>query len=97
MESNKPVHALSCGTLRIAVWKNTSDLGEFFTLSAHRVFMRNGQWEKSTYFSEYDLVTLSRLIIDAHSWIQEHKKADVQLLSMPKVTSESEDVPSDED
>jgi len=69
METNKPVHIVSCGTLRLAVWNHISDFVEFFDLSIHRVFMRNGEWEKSTYFSEYDLLTLSNMVVDAHSWI----------------------------
>lgn len=93
MEGNKPVHTMSCGTLRVSIWKNTSDLGEFYNLGFHRVFMRNGQWEKSSYFSEYDLLTLSKVVLDAHAWIQEHKNPHPQALCLPRVIDDDEDKP----
>ena len=96
MESNKPVHTVSCGTLRVSIWKNTSELGDFFNLGIHRVYLRNGQWERSSYFSEYDLLTLSKAVLDAHSWIQNHKKPEVLALSMPKVTYDDDETPTAE-
>lgn len=94
MESNKPVHTLSYGTTRVTIWKYTSDLGEYFKIGVHSIFTRNGKWEKNSYFSEYDLLTLSKAILDAHAYIQNHRSPDEQSLCMPKVVGDDDDVPS---
>jgi len=93
MESNKPVHTLSYGTTRVTIWKYASDLGEYFKIGVHSIFMRNGKWEKNSYFSEYDLLTLSKAILDAHAYIENHRKPADQPLTIPKVISHDDDVP----
>jgi hypothetical protein len=91
MNENKPVHTLSYGTIRVTIWENESDLGTFFSIGIHRVYTKDGKWEKSSYFSEYDIPILSKAIFDVHAWLQNHKKTDVQPLCLPAVIND--DVP----
>jgi hypothetical protein len=92
MNENKPVHTLSYGAIKVSIWENESDLGTFCNVGFHRVYNKDGKWEKSTYFSEYDVPILSKAILDAHSWIQNHKNTDVQPLCLPAVAND-DDVP----
>ena len=82
MTEKQPVHTMSYGTTKISLWKNEADMGVFYSVGVHRVFTREGKWEKSSYFSEYDIPILSKAILDAHTWIQEQKKPDAIALPM---------------
>lgn len=84
MTENRPIHTLSYGTIKITIWQNdNSELGTFFNLGIHRVYTREGKWERSSYFSEYDIPILSKAILDAHTWIENFRKPDEMAFTLP--------------
>ena len=91
MTENRPIHTLSYGTTKITIWQNdNSELGKFFNLGIHRVFTREGKWERSSYFSEYDIPILSKAILDAHTWIENYKKPDAMAFTLPAARNDEE-------
>ena len=94
-ETNKPVHTLSYGTVQVTIWQNESELGTFFNVGIDRIYNKNNSWEKSRYFSQYDLCLLSKAILDAHTWIQNNKKAQVSDLHLPAICNVDENQESE--
>ncbi len=76
-DKNKPVHEIRYGTVKVLVWKNTTDKGAMFSVTTGRLYKDGNAWKTSSSFNTEDLPTLTKALSDAHSWIHEHtdKKA----------------------
>ena len=69
-ENKKPVHSIRYGLIQIAVWKNESANGPFYTATMSRRYKDGEEWRDASSYSESDLPTLAKAILDAHSAIQ---------------------------
>jgi hypothetical protein len=85
MTDNKPVHSMSYGSIQVAIWQQKTDLGGFYNVCFNKIYKHEDSWGSSRYFSEFDLCLLSKAVLDAHTWIQNHKQEDVVQLSLPAV------------
>jgi hypothetical protein len=67
----KPVHKLRIGTLSVAIWENSNDNGSWYSVTPARGYKDGEIWKDSDSFGFDDLLTLAKLLDQAHSWIQE--------------------------
>ena len=91
MDQNRPAHTLRYGALNVAVWRNRSDLGVFYSVSFSRSRKQDDTWVKSPYFGECDLCLLAKAMLDVHSWIQTQKTAEVIPLTFPGIDDEAQE------
>ena len=71
----KPAHKIRHRALSVAIWKNDSDKGSFYTVTPSRSYKQGDLWKESDSFAEDDLLALAKLIDQAHSWIMSAEQA----------------------
>ena len=96
MTENKPVHSITIGTIQCVVWKSSNSLGEYFRIQLVRLYKRSDTWEKSQYFSEWDIASLIQIVQQCENWINAQKSLDTAVLTFPKVDNENDETPPTE-
>jgi len=70
MNTTKPVHQVRLGTIKAAVWANTSEDGRTrYSVTVQRIYRDNDEWKHTTAFRRNDLLVLAKVLDMAHSWI----------------------------
>ena len=72
--ANKPIHEIRIGSVKAAIWANDTEKGVIYNVTVGRIFRSGKQWKTSDSFGRDDLLTLSKVVDLAHSWIfqQQH-------------------------
>ncbi len=65
----KPAHKIRNGALEVTIWKNDSDKGPWFSVTPSRSYKQAEEWKQSDSFGFDDLLTLGKLLDQAHTWI----------------------------
>jgi predicted esterase len=77
----QPAHKIRIGSLSVVIWRNTSiDKGTtWYSVNASRSY-KNGddQWKETDSLSFDDLLTMGKLLDQAHSWIAKQMQADAK-------------------
>lgn len=68
-EKNTPVHKIQHGYIEAAIWKNTGEKRDFYSVTFSRNYRSNESWNSSNSFSGSDLLLLAKAADDAYSWI----------------------------
>ena len=76
--ANKPAHKIRQGALTATIWKNDSDKGPWFSVTPSRSYKQGEEWKETDGFGFDDLLTLAKLIDQAHSWIMAQPQAERQ-------------------
>ena len=71
-KASKPVYTLRDGAIEIAVWKNDSNKGPFYSVTPRRSYRKGDQWKESDSYARDDLLVLARLVEMAYAWIITH-------------------------
>lgn len=61
------VHEIACGNVRAAIWRHATEFGPEHTVTVER--MRPFGVDEDVRFEREDLLLLSRILDDAHTWI----------------------------
>jgi hypothetical protein len=70
METNKPIHKLSEGRVKAAIWENKTKEGKtFLNVTFSRVYRAGEQFRDSTSFGRGDLASLVKLAQDAQAYL----------------------------
>lgn len=69
MSEKKPAHKLRLGALTATIWRNQSDKGDFYSVTPSRAYKQGDEWKESDSFPYDDLLAISKLLDQAHSWI----------------------------
>lgn len=83
MSDNKPIHTINYGAIRVSIWCNSAPFGEVYNVSANRCYRNGDKWTRSISFSEFDLPILSKLLLDAHSFILTRKISQHDVIALP--------------
>jgi hypothetical protein len=68
-KAKKPAEKFRDGTIEVAVWRNESEKGPWFSATASRSFKQGEEWKQSDSFGKDDILPLCKLLDQAHSWI----------------------------
>jgi hypothetical protein len=69
-ESNKPAHTIRYCNLKVTIWKNPGQSGDFYSVTLSRSYQdKEDQWHDVSNFNTNDLPTVAKICNDAHSWI----------------------------
>ncbi len=66
-----PIHSVKFGNIRVHIWSNETKFGARFNVTVARYYRENGEWKRSDSFGREELLTLSKALDYAHSWIYE--------------------------
>jgi hypothetical protein len=74
-DGNRPIHAIRYGGCEAAIWKNTSDNRDFYSVTVRKSWRDDkGEWHDGQTFLASDLPMLAKAVTDAHSWIAWHER-----------------------
>jgi hypothetical protein len=70
----KPVGKITAWPIEAAIWKN----GEFYNVTFQRSYKDGTEYKSTNSFGRDDLLLLSKIADQSHSWIVKQEKADHQ-------------------
>ena len=68
-DTNKPAQQITLGTIKAAIWKNTTPTGDRFNVTFERLYKDGVSWKSSNNFGRDDLLVLGKVADKAHDWI----------------------------
>jgi hypothetical protein len=66
-----PIHDFRKGLIRVRIWRKKTRSGLRHTVSAVRLFQKNGVWNESPRFGLADIPLVQLVLEEAHTWIFE--------------------------
>lgn len=72
----KPAHKLRDGLLTVTIWKSASDKGPRYTATPSRSYKKGDEWKESDNFASDELLSLAKLLDEAHSWMRAAEQTD---------------------
>lgn len=72
-----PAHKIRFGNLSAIIWRNAGENGTWYSVQPQRSY-KNGddQWRNTEALGFDDLLTMAKLLDEAHSWIAQQMEAD---------------------
>lgn len=70
----KPHHEIRLGSIKAAIWRNESDTGARFNVKLSRIYKDGDTWKSTDSFGRDDLLTVSKVADQAHSWIHQQEQ-----------------------
>ncbi len=64
-----PVHEIRCGNIKAAIWEIETPDGKSHEVMVTRCFKTGDRVHETPVFERNDLLVVSRLLDEAHSWI----------------------------
>jgi hypothetical protein len=68
-KARKPAEKFRDGAIEVAVWRNESDKGPWFSVTTSRSYKQGEEWKQSDNFGKDDILPLCKLLDQAHSWM----------------------------
>jgi hypothetical protein len=69
MKTQKPIHEVRLGLIKSAVWKNETENGVRYNVTFRRLYKDGDAWKSIDSFGGNDLLLLSKVANETHSWI----------------------------
>lgn len=71
--TNRPVHEIRLGRIRVAIWANTTETGVRHNVTISRLYKddKSGEWRDSQSFGRDDMPLVGKVCDMAHTWIYE--------------------------
>jgi hypothetical protein len=73
--TNKPSHQIRIGPIKAAIWLNSSQAGDFHSVTFERLYKDGEAWKSTPSFGRDDLLTMAKLADRAHDWIISQREA----------------------
>lgn len=77
MTSNKPVHEIRLGLIKVAIWHKSTRVGDRHDVTHCRLFKNGDVWAQSQRYGRDDLLLLCKALDQAHTWIYAQKHPDM--------------------
>jgi hypothetical protein len=68
-----PTHQILIGSVKAAIWKNTTEKGDQFNVTLSRLYKDGEVWKSTSSFGKDDLLALAKVADKAHDWVCEQK------------------------
>ena len=76
MKKETPVHEVRLSSVKAAIWKNQTTAGIRYNVTLSRLYKEGDEWRSSDSFGRDDLLLLSKVADQAHSWIFEQSETN---------------------
>jgi hypothetical protein len=73
---NPPVHEISDGLLKAAIWQHDGEYGPRYSVTFRRRYKDGDEWKDTSSYGPDDLLPLGELTRDAYNWIKQQRRAD---------------------
>jgi predicted esterase len=74
---SSPAHKIRISNLSATIWRNISDKGTWYSVTPSRSFKQGDEtWKKTDSLSFDDLLTMAKLLDQAHTWISRQVQED---------------------
>lgn len=76
-DGNRPIRTVRHRNIKATIWKNQTDKGPMYNVTVSRSYRdEEDQWHDSPSFGYDDLMNLSKVLHDAHSFITSQRDKD---------------------
>ena len=76
---SKPAHKIRSGVLQVTIWRNHGEKGNWYSVNPSRGYkVGDDAWKESDSLGFDDLLTMGKLLDQAHSWIILQQQADAK-------------------
>jgi hypothetical protein len=76
---SKPAHKIRIGVLQVTIWRNTSDKGSWYSVTASRSYKQGDEtWKETDSLNFDDLLPMGKLFDLAHTWVMHQQQADAK-------------------
>ena len=76
---SKPAHKIRMGVLQVAIWRNHSEKGNWYSVIPARSYKQGDDlWKETDSLGSDDLLTMAKLLDLAHTWIMHQQQADAK-------------------
>src|SRR5580704_3685815 len=86
---SQPAHKFRDGALQVTIWRNPGEKGNWYSVIPSRSYRKGDAWNQTESLGSDDLLAMSKLLSQAHSWIVEAKKADAKARKASTQAAES--------
>ena len=74
-----PAHKVRLSNLSVTIWQNKSETGLYYTATPSRSYKKGDDiWKQTDSLGFDDLLTMAKLLDQAHSWIATQMQADAK-------------------
>ena len=73
--TNRPLHEIRYGAVRATIWLNQTANGPMHSVTVSRIYKDGDTWKESGSFAFDELLTLSKALGEAHTFIHGQKTA----------------------
>ncbi|WP_422923297.1 hypothetical protein [Singulisphaera sp. PoT] len=74
-----PAHKIRFGNLSVTIWRNSSEKGVWYSVNPGRSYKKGDDtWRETDSFGYDDILSVSKLLDQAHSWIAKQMQADTK-------------------
>ena len=75
---SQPAHKIRIGLLQVTIWRNQSDKGNWYSVIPSRSYKQDDAWKETDSLGFDDLLTMAKLLDQAHTWIMRQQQADTK-------------------
>ena len=76
---SKPAHKIRTGALQVTIWRNTGEKGPWYSVNPARSYKQGDDtWRETDSLGFDDLLTMAKLLDQAHTWITHQQQADAK-------------------
>jgi hypothetical protein len=76
MPKEKPIKEIRLGSIKGAIWKNSTPNGVRYNVTFSRLYKDGDEWKSTDSFGRDDLLVLGKVADQAHSWIFEQAQEE---------------------
>ena len=69
ISNNRPTHQIRIGSIKAAIWLNSSQSGDFHSVTFERLYKDGEEWKSTPSFGRDDLLIMAKVADKAHDWI----------------------------
>jgi hypothetical protein len=74
-----PAHKINDGVLKVTIWRNPGEKGNFYTVNPTRSYKKDDDaWKESDSLNADDCLAMAELLREAYAWIKNAKRADAK-------------------
>jgi hypothetical protein len=74
---SQPAHKIRISNLSATIWRNSSDKGVWYSVNPSRSYKKGDEtWKETDSLGFDDLMTMAKLLDQAHTWISRQMQAD---------------------
>jgi hypothetical protein len=85
-DANRPAQTIRYGAIKATIWRNPTRNGTMYSTTVIRTFKgEDDEWRESHSFGPNELPTVAKLLLDAHSWIQDQLARERTEASEPEL------------